>query len=457
MKKILLTLLLLLTAVTSSQAQTGRQRDSLALREFYTNLDGANWTNQTNWMSNNPINTWYGVTVNSSFNRVTHLSLYNNGLLGSMPLSIGSLDSLSYVYFGFNSMSGTLPDTLFQLRALISLDLYGQRYHDPHGFTGTLSYKFQQLTRLVTLDLGANKFSGTIPTFWNTMLALRALRIYQNEFTGTIPPELANATQLTELNISSNYQLTAGALPTAFASMPNLQFLYLGNCNINSLPNLSADTSLFQLSLGGNQLTGAIPSWIGGLTKLQGLDLGGNNFSADTIPGFIYNMTNLTSLQLYNCNRTGSISPLIGNLTNLSSLDLGGNQLTGQIPSQFGTLSNMGYMNLSYNQFTGALPFLNMPNVYYFYLNNNKLSGLPALTGMTGLGSFYAQNNQFTFEDIQPNIGRASNTFQYAPQDSVGILRDTLVASGVGITMSVASIPVGGTAKSYQWLKDGVT
>src|SRR4051812_46640296 len=56
--------------------------DSTALVALYNSTDGDNWNDNTNWLSG-PVNTWYGVTVNS--NRVTSLDLSDNNLIGTIP------------------------------------------------------------------------------------------------------------------------------------------------------------------------------------------------------------------------------------------------------------------------------------------------------------------------------------------------------------------------------------
>ena len=73
------------------------------------------------------------------------------------------------------------------------------------------------------------------------------------------------------------------------------------------------------LNLGGNELTGSIPSEIGNLTNLTYLNLTTNQLTG-SIPSEIGNLTNLTSLNLSNNQLIGSILPEIGNLTNLEEL-----------------------------------------------------------------------------------------------------------------------------------------
>ena len=53
------------------------------LTVFYQNLDGPSWANNGNWLTDAPLDTWYGVETDSEGN-VTGLSLRNNYLTGSI-------------------------------------------------------------------------------------------------------------------------------------------------------------------------------------------------------------------------------------------------------------------------------------------------------------------------------------------------------------------------------------
>ena len=46
---------------------------------LYHATNGANWKDSANWLSEEPIGAWYGVTADES-GRVTRMNLYNNDL-----------------------------------------------------------------------------------------------------------------------------------------------------------------------------------------------------------------------------------------------------------------------------------------------------------------------------------------------------------------------------------------
>jgi len=54
------------------------ESDYNALVALYNSTNGANWTDNTNWLTNADVSTWYGVTV--SGDRVTGISLNSTNL-----------------------------------------------------------------------------------------------------------------------------------------------------------------------------------------------------------------------------------------------------------------------------------------------------------------------------------------------------------------------------------------
>jgi Leucine-rich repeat (LRR) protein len=62
------------------------------------------------------------------------------------------------------------------------------------------------------------------------------------------------------------------------------------------------------------------------------------------------------------------------------------------------------------------------------YLHDNQFTDLPDLSPDTALTDLEIQNNQFTFEDIEPNIGLFN--FIYSPLDSIGEEQDTTIDQG---------------------------
>ena len=103
-------------------------------------MDGPNWNNNTNWLSDKPIGAWYGITTDYR-GRVIGIAMHYNGLNGQIPLQFGDLTALEILELNGNDADN--PD----LSAL------------------------SHLPRLTRLDLGLNRITDVSP-----LLSLRNLR-----------------------------------------------------------------------------------------------------------------------------------------------------------------------------------------------------------------------------------------------------------------------------------------
>lgn len=96
--------------------------DRAVLVALYEATDGANWTNNTHWLSDAPLNEWYGVTTDDD-GRVVSLDLRENWLSGALPSSLGDLTHLQELDLSNNDFSGSLPFSLINLTHLQRLYL----------------------------------------------------------------------------------------------------------------------------------------------------------------------------------------------------------------------------------------------------------------------------------------------------------------------------------------------
>ena len=62
--------------------------DQEALVALYNATGGPNWGNNDNWLSNDPLGEWHGVTTDAG-GRVTELHISVNGLTGEIPEELG--------------------------------------------------------------------------------------------------------------------------------------------------------------------------------------------------------------------------------------------------------------------------------------------------------------------------------------------------------------------------------
>ena len=126
---------------------------------IYNALDGPNWNDNRNWLSDAPISDWKGVHVDQS-GRVIILDLEFNGLNGVLPAEIGSLRALQELLLGANGLSGDVPVELAQLSNLVVLDF------STNQFTGQFPSALGNLPSLMAVQISGNEISGCLPEGW---------------------------------------------------------------------------------------------------------------------------------------------------------------------------------------------------------------------------------------------------------------------------------------------------
>ncbi|KAK3005622.1 hypothetical protein RJ639_015899 [Escallonia herrerae] len=223
-------------------------------------------------------------------------------------------------------------------------------------------------------------------------------------------------------------------------ALQNLSYLPLAN---NSLTNITDERTItdpytFQslklLDIGGCNLTGQLPTWIGKLTELKVIDMSFNQITG-LIPRWPWTLPNLSYIDLSvnllygefpkelsqlqaltsehhdeQVNQKDLELPLFRqpnnapNLVLYSSLSglppaiyLGNNSLSGGIPATISPLKFVHVLDLSNNNLSGTIPdqMSNLTNLETLDLSGNQLSGeIPrSLENPHFLSSFSVANN----------------------------------------------------------------
>ena len=410
----------------------GSNTDRDALVALYNATKGANWTNNTNWLTSAPVGDWHGVTTDAA-GRVTTLWLVENNLRGTIPSEIGGLTSLqALALFREPGLTGTIPREVGSLAALELLALGG------NDLTGGIPPEIGKLTELTGLYLWGNRLTGAIPREIGNLSRLQALQLDGRDATAaarahagtpTGPPlaaampglvaplhfqEPGNDIQVAADIASSqtNAGLT-GQIPAEIGRLTNLTLLTLGHNRLTGgIPaEIGKLARLDTLSLHNNQLTGPIPAALGRLTGLSLLVIDRNQLTG-SIPSEIGNLTDLQILWAPNNELSGSIPPGIGSLVKLTHLGLHDNSLTGNIPAALGNLTSLVQLILSRNRLTGAIPprLGDLPSLEVLFLNQNRLTGgVPSELGnLTSLVSMSLRDNELT-GTLPDGIGNLSN------------------------------------------------
>ena len=332
-------------------------RDREALVALYNATDGANWTHNTNWLSERPIGEWDGVVTDANGN-VKTLLLGNNNLRGSIPAEIGDFANLKGLALYTNWLSGSIPAEL------------------------------GNLTSLTRMNLSFNILVGEVPTELGNLTNLTDLGLKKNGLTGELPQSLTALTELNVFTYRSRDSVHVPCAPYDYAFMQWLEGLdsYEGGvCEPAS--DRDVLTMLYHSTNGDGWTSDARVNW------LSDKPIGEWNGIATNADGRIW------SINLDEDNLSGTIPAGLSYLSELSSLYLGDNSLTGEIPAELGSLSKLERLHLNDNQLTGEIPpeLSNLPKIITLNLRDNDLSGpFPSDLGQNSSGPLWVlavQNN----------------------------------------------------------------
>ncbi|WP_416867652.1 MAG: FG-GAP-like repeat-containing protein [Imperialibacter sp.] len=342
------------------------------------------------------------------------------------------------------------------------------------GWTNSANWKAAQLrgwsgvvvenSRVTAVNLASNNVTGAFPTLTGTELnALIQLDLANNQIT-TVPAN-ANLAALQVLDLSSN-QLDFGSLEqfagvTTFSYSPQADLFTA----VDLLQERGEPLSIDRTSAGASNQY----QWYKNGTAIDGATgpvytiafptfAEEGSYTAQVSNTQLPNLTLTTlpiTLRVSSLERDRLILTELYNLTGGDSWNNNTNWNTADIASWFGiTVANdrVTGITLPSNNLVGELPLRlgDMRRLTAIDISNNEVSSLPALTNIIELTTFNVSNNRLQFDDLEPNVGIAS--INYAPQKLTGQARDEKIAVNTAVTVEV---PVGGTANSYQWYRNG--
>nr|GMC51630.1 probable LRR receptor-like serine/threonine-protein kinase At1g56140 isoform X2 [Ipomoea batatas] len=209
----------------------------------------------------------------------------------------------------------------------------------------------------------------------STPCHITALKVYALDVTGPIPDELWNLTSINDLSLGIN--ALSGELPK------ELGFL----------------TEIISFAIGGNNFSGPLPSGLGNWKRLTQIYMDASGVSG-AIPPTFANLLNLEALWASNNEFTGRIPDFIGNLSKLTILKFEGNSFQGPIPSTLSNLTSMVDLRISdLLNGSSSLDFIwNMKNLSKLVLRNNNISGsIPSNIGeYQSLSLLFLGSNKLT-------------------------------------------------------------
>ncbi|XP_027364713.1 receptor-like protein EIX1 [Abrus precatorius] len=323
------------------------------------------------------------------FNKLVHLDLSYNDLLGLIPDAFQNLTSLRFLYLSGNGFT-LVPSWFAGLKNLVHVYLNG------NNITSIPSW-FPNFDKLMYLDLSDNKLHGPIPDAFQNMPSIKFLDLSEDHFT-SVPSWFNIFKKLEFLDLSSNRLHDHSDFSNTLSDIGKPRFLDLslnglGGANPRASRNMS---SLVYLDLSWNWLRSPILDSLKNMTSIQFIYLGNNNITS--IPPWFGDFDKLLYLDLSHNGLQGPIPDTFQNMPSIEFLDLSGNHFTS-VPSWFHIFKKLKFLDLSSNRLHGPIPeaFRNMTSIQSLDLSDNGFTSVPSwFAEWKSLVNVYLRQNNLT-------------------------------------------------------------
>ncbi|CAF2350594.1 unnamed protein product [Brassica napus] len=339
-----------------------------------------------------------------------------------LPPNVSLLSNLEAFSIGGNALTGTLPSSLFSIPSLTYVSL------ENNQLNGTLDFgNVSSSSKLMQLRLGNNNFLGSIPRAISKLVNLDTLDLSHLNTQGSSVDLsiLWNLKSLVELDISDLNTTTAIDLNDILSRFkwldtlnltgnhvtyekrisvsdpPLLRDLYLSGCRFTTeFPGfIRTQHNMEALDISNNKIKGQVPGWLWELSTLYYLNLSNNTFTSFESPNKLRQPSSLYYFSGANNNFTGGIPSFICELHSLIILDLSSNRFNGSLPRCVGKFSSvLEALNLRQNRLSGRLPKkIISRGLKSLDIGHNKLVGkLPrSLIANSSLEVLNVESNRF--------------------------------------------------------------
>ncbi|KAF2398547.1 L domain-like protein, partial [Trichodelitschia bisporula] len=252
-------------------------------------------------------------------------------------------------------------------------------------------------------DYETNKASTTM---WNEVVDLVRFVAADNEIE-TIPdtvfPDADDPDKAPQFGGVEHLDLHGNLLFDVPVGLRRLEHLTTLNLSRNRLMNDALETiaqisSLRELRMGDNLLTGELASSIETLTNLEVLDVQGNKLSR--LPDELGLLTRLRVLNVSN-NRLTELPMLALSKLPLVEILASKNAISGTLfPPEATGMPRLQTLDVSVNQlraFCGSAFAVDLPTLKTLNIAFNSIAALPGLAGWTALITILAEDNKFAF------------------------------------------------------------
>ncbi|KAL1202003.1 Receptor-like protein 1 [Cardamine amara subsp. amara] len=349
------------------------------------------------------------------------LNLGNNLLIGAFPPNeLASMPELRVLNLEWNGFMIFSVQGLINFRELEVLNLSENSINNIEAGDGL------RTTKLKTLDLSYNQFSGAAPLKGlEYFVELKVLRLMGNLFDDTRSIQgFVFPSSLQVLDLHANRLSLTPRGYSEICRLMHLRELDLSQNALTSMPYCLRNlTRLRTLDLSDNQLNGNLSSFVFGLpSALEYLSLLANDFNGSFWFNSLVNHTRLTVFKL--SSRVGMIPDHTERswvpLFQLKMLKLQNFIIGNAIPGFLVHQHDLCFIDISYSQLTGSFPawlLQNNTRLQTMLLNNNSLTELQLPRLVHGLQVLDISSNRI-HGSVQKDIGIVFPNLMYMKLDS---------------------------------------
>ncbi|URD96281.1 LRR receptor-like serine threonine-protein kinase [Musa troglodytarum] len=264
-------------------------------------------------------------------NNLYWLDLSSNYFEGGIPTSFKNLCKLQNLMLsGINISKDLLEfDEIFSGCVKMSLENLGL---SGTNISGLLPEWLFQLRKLKSLQLEQNLISGPIPVSIGQLASLQELFLSQNHLNETIPESVGLLSQLVSLGLGHNN--LEGAMSEAhFGNLTELKDLYLSSNSLavkvksNWLPPFRLES----LSMDSCKQGPEFPAWLQSQINISEIDIS-NASIVDAMPNWFWSLISTAEFVSISGNQISGHMPNLLHLHNLYELDLSSNDFEGPLP-----------------------------------------------------------------------------------------------------------------------------
>ncbi|KAL5741965.1 hypothetical protein ACOSP7_028697 [Xanthoceras sorbifolium] len=212
------------------------------------------------------------------------LDVADNQLTGSIPVStsispgLDLLKNAKHFHFNKNLLSGTIPAQLFSSDMVLIHVLF-----DVNQFTGTIPDTIGSVQTLEVLRLDRNDLTGEVPSSLNNLTNINELNLAHNNFAGPIP-DLSQMSSLNYVDLSNN-SFDPSEAPIWFSTLPSLTTLVMEYGSLlGHVPQKVFNFSqIQQVKLKNNMFNGSLSLGDSISPQLQLVDLENNQITSLTL------------------------------------------------------------------------------------------------------------------------------------------------------------------------------